>query len=300
MKELKDSQFPSVSVIVVSYNSEKYISQCLESIIKSDYPQLEIIVVDNASKDNSLQILDKFQKNITTIKNKKNLGFAGGNNICIKKSSGEIIALINPDAYVTKNTITELVKPFLDDENVMITGSKVLYPDSKKIQSAGGIIQKNGLTNHIGYQENDEHQYDDIIQVDYVTGSAMAIRRKLFEITGLLDTVYTPAYYEEAEKCVQARKLNYKVLYVPSSVVFHYESTTYGALTINFLKIFHLSRFKFIYRNYSIGEFLFKFIPSELKWFLYHCDSKKIVVNAHLKVLFSPQIKFKKRIELKN
>ena len=72
MTELKSSKFPPVSVIVVSYNSENYLEKCLESIIKSDYPQLEIIVVDNASKDNSLQILDKFQNNITTIKNKKN------------------------------------------------------------------------------------------------------------------------------------------------------------------------------------------------------------------------------------
>jgi len=290
----------SVSVIVVSYNSEKYLFKCISSILDSDYPQLEVIVVDNASKDNSLKIIQNFQKNIQIIKNIKNLGFAGGNNLGIEKSSGDIIVLINPDAYVTKNAIIELIKPFWDDEKVMITGSKILYPDSKVIQSAGGIIQLNGLTNHIGYKENDENQYNVIKQVDYVTGAAMAIRRKLFKITGLLDTVYSPAYYEEVEKCVQARKLNFKVLYVPNSVVYHYESTTFGALSFNFLQVFHSSRFKFIYRNYGIYEFLFKFFSSELKWFFSSCDSehKKIVLKAHLKIIFSPQIKFRKRINL--
>jgi len=297
-KDLTKQQ--SVSVIVVTYNSEKYLFKCISSILDSDYTQLEVILVDNASKDDSLKTIDKFQKDIQIIKNKKNLGFAGGNNLGIKKSLGDIIVLINPDAYVTKNAITELIKPFLEDENVMITGSKILYPDSNVIQSAGGIIQLNGLTKHIGYKENDENQYNVVRQVDYVTGAAMAIRRKLFKITGLLDTVYNPAYYEEVEKCVQAKKLNYKILYVPSSVVYHYESTNLGALTFNFLKVFHSSRFKFIYRNYGINEILFKFYTSELKWFLSSCDSehKKIVLKAHLKTIFSPQIKFRKRIKL--
>jgi len=300
LTNITDSKHQSVSVIVVSYNSEKYLVKCISSILDSDCLPHEIIVVDNASSDNSLKTIEKFQKNIQIIKSKTNLGFAGGNNLGINKSKGDIIVLINPDAYVTTSAISELVKPFLDDQKVMITGSKILYPDTNVIQSAGGIIQLNGLTNHIGYKENDESQYDTVKQVDYVTGAAMAIRRKFFKITGLLDTVYSPAYYEEVEKCVQARNLDYKVLYVPKSVVYHYESTTLVALSFNFLKVFHSSRFKFIYRNYSIYKILFKFFPCELRWFFVSCDyeHKKIVLKTHLKTIFSPQITFRKRIKL--
>lgn len=295
-EHLKDVKLPKISVVVVTYNSENYITECLNSILASDYPSMEIIVVDNASKDNTLKQLEIFNQKLTLIRSKKNLGFAGGNNLGIKKSKGEILVLINPDAYVTKNSFKELIKPFLTDPKIMITGSKILYPNSKTIQSAGGIIQKNGLTNHIGYKEKDEKQYNFPELVDYVTGAAIAIRRKLFELTGLFDTVYKPAYYEETEKCLQARKLNYKVLYVPKSVVYHHESTTLGVLSKNFLKTFHSSRFKFIYRNYSLSDYLFKFVPSELEWFLFNCTSneKSIVLKAHLTTIFSPKIKYHK------
>jgi len=289
LKELNDSQFPSVSVIVVSYNSEKYISQCLDSILKSDYPQLEIFVVDNASTDNSLKIIEQFQKNITIIKNKKNQGFAAGNNTGIKHSSGEIILLINPDAYVTRNSITELIKPFLSDEKIMITGPKILYPNSKKIQSAGGIYHKNGLTNHFGNGETDQGQYDESREVDYVTGAVMAIRKKLFEKTGLFSESYKPAYFEELEKCVQAKKLNYKILFQPKSEAFHYESTTLEALSKPFLKHYHTNRFRFIYRNYGVVDFFSKFLPSEIKWFFSHCppSERNLVIRAHLKAMIS-------------
>ena len=115
-------------------------------------------------------------------------------------------------------------------------------------------------------------------------------------MTGLFDTVYKPASYEETEKFLQARKLNYKVLYVPKSVVYHHESTTLGVLSKNFLKTFHSSRFKFIYRNYSLSDYLLKFVPDELEWFLFNCtlNEKSIVLKAHLITIFSPNIKYHK------
>jgi len=277
-----------VSIIVVSYNCEKYISQCIKSLLESDYPDFEIIVIDNASTDNTKKELKKFQK-INLIESKENLFFTGANNIGIKKAKGDIIVLVNPDAYVRKDTISQLVKPIIDSEKVMITGPKIYYPNTTKIQSAGGIIQKNGLTNHIGYQEEDNQQHDVQKNVDYITGAIMAIRKKFFEIAGLLDPIYQPAYYEETEKCVQAKKLGFSVLYVPTSIGFHYESTSLGLLTKRYLNNFHTSRFKFIYRNFGFKDFVQKFIPAELKWFFYYCPTseKKIVLKAHLKTIIS-------------
>jgi len=241
-------------------------------------------------------VLKKYQDKIQLIKNDKNVGFARANNIGIKKSKGEIVFLLNPDAYINKDSILELISPFIEDPKVMITGPKILYPDSNIIQSAGGIIQKNGLTNHIGYKEPDKAQYDFPILVDYVTGAAMAFRKSFFKEAGLFDPIYFPAYYEETDRCIKAKNLGYKILYCPKSKVYHYESTTLGALSQNFLKLFHRNRFKFVYRNFSIGKFLKDFIPSELSWFLTHCPTKekKIVIKAHLLTIFSFETYFSK------
>jgi len=287
---------PKASIIVVSYNSENYIKKCIESLLDTNYPNYEIIVVDNASQDNSLKILKEFQGRIKLIESKKNLGFGGGNNLGIKNSNGEIIVLINPDAYVTPDSIRELILPFLTDDQIMITGSKILYPGTTKIQSAGGIIYKNGLSRHIGYGEQDSNQYNFPRTVDYVTGAAMAIRRKLFEKTGLFDPIYNPAYYEETDKCFVARKLGYKVVYAPKSTVFHYESTTLGVGSESYLKLFHTNRFKFIYKNFGIFSILFKFFPIELGWFFIYCppSARALVIKSHLKAIFSSGIFFKK------
>jgi len=299
VKKKETKQFPKVSVIIVTYNSEKYIKECLDSIFQTDYPSLEIIVIDNASVDNTKNIVNNYGNKIKFIESKTNLGFAGGNNLGIKNSSGNILFFINPDAYVTKSSIKELVKPFLNDDKIMITGPKIYYPNTKKIQSAGGILGKNGLPLHIGYGQEDNPQFNFPRGVDYVTGAAIAIHRKFFEISGLFNTIYHPAYYEETEKCVRARKLGYKVFYIPSSIVYHYESTTLTALSEKYLKPFHTSRFRFIYRNFGFLEYL-QFIGNELKWFFAHCGKKErsIVIKAHLKSMFNPNVRYRKEIPL--
>jgi len=182
------TKFPQVSTIVVSYNSEKYISECIDSLLQSDYPDFEIIVVDNASTDNTVSILKQYDDKIKLIQSTENLGFAGGNNFGIKNSKGEVIVMINPDAFVTNTAIREMVMPLIRDEKTMVTGPKIFYPGTKKIQSAGGMMKKNAIPYHLGYGKEDNYQFDYSREVDYVTGAAIALKRKLFEITGLFDT----------------------------------------------------------------------------------------------------------------
>jgi len=294
------TKFPKVSIIVVSYNSARYISECIDSLLQSDYPDFDLIVVDNASNDNTVKILENYRDKIKLIPSKKNLGFAGGNNLGIKNSEGEVIVMINPDAYVTNNSLREMVLPLLLDEKAMITGPKIFYPKTKKIQSAGGMVKKNAIPYHLGYGKVDSYEFDYPREVDYVTGAAIALKRKIFEITGLFDTLFSPVYYEETDKCLATRKLGFKVLYVPQSIVYHHESTTLGVMSEKFLKNFHTSRFKYIYKNYNFSEFM-SFVLCELKWFLFCCGNteKNIVAKTHLKTIFSPQIRFRKKIPLK-
>lgn len=289
MNNKKNSKSPLVTVIVVTFNGEKYISDCINAILESNYSPLEIIIVDNCSSDNTVNQIKTFENKVILITSKTNLGFAGGNNLGIKNSHGDIVVLVNQDAILTKNSILELILPILNDEKIMITGPKIFYPDTRKIQSAGGILHDNGLTDHIGYGKPDSDEFNHPKEVDYVTGAVMAIHKKLFEKTGLFSEVYKPAYYEELEKCVQASKLHYKILYIPTSEAYHYESTTFDALSTSFLKHYHTNRFRFIYRNYSFFKFISKFIPSELFWFFSKCPPKErnLVAKCHLRAFFS-------------
>jgi GT2 family glycosyltransferase/glycosyltransferase involved in cell wall biosynthesis len=279
--------FPKISVIVVTYNSTDYIEKCLDSILASNYPDLEIIVVDNASSDDTITKLDRFKNALKIIPNKENLGFGVGNNMGIQNSSGEILVMINPDAYVTKDAIKELVIPMLDDSRIVITGSKILYPNTTKIQSAGGILSQNALPQHLGYGQQDSPQFNYLRNVDYVTGAAMAIHRKLFQKTGLFNPLFFPAYFEETDKCIRAKKLGYKVVYVPKSIVYHHESTTLTVLSKKYLVTFHTNRFRFVYKNYGLFDYITKFLPFEIGWFVIYLRNteRRIVAKAHLKTI---------------
>jgi len=114
INESMTTQLPLISIIIVTFNSEKFISECLDSILASDYPKMEVIAIDNGSTDNSVDKLSKYKDKIKVISAGKNLGFASGNNLGIKESNGEIIIFINPDVFVTKNSFRELVLPFFE------------------------------------------------------------------------------------------------------------------------------------------------------------------------------------------
>ena len=103
-------------------------------------------------------------------------------------------------------------------------------------------------------------------------------------------------YYEETEKCFQARKMGYKVLYAPKSIVYHHESTTHGVGSKPYLRLFHTNRFKFIYKNFGFLSWL-KFIPLELGWFFIYCPSsaRGLVMKSHLKAIFTPGVIFKQK-----
>ena len=261
-------KLPFASIIVLNYNGKEYLENCFLSLQELDYPKdrFELIIVDNGSTDGSVDFVHHRFSNIKIIQNEKNLGFAGGNNEGIKKSRGDIFILLNNDTTVDKSCLRELIKIMSNDEKMKIGGCKILYPDKKTIQHAGGIILPNGLTNHYGNGEIDTGQYDEVKDVDYVTGAAIAIKRSLLDELGYLDHGYFPIYFEEVEYCYKARKLGYRVIYIPSSIVFHYESMTTKKFSYGFFYKYHKNRLRFILKNYTLLQLLKLFIPYEIKW----------------------------------
>ena len=261
-----------VSVILLTWNSEDFISLCLESLAQQTYPYFEIIVVDNASKDNTVQRL-KACAHAALVKklivNEKNLGCAGGNNVGWRASSGDIVIFLNPDTVVTKTWMENLSSALLADREAVIAGCRIHYPNSHRIQHAGGILYPNGMSRHVGSGEEDQGQYDQLRQVDYVTGAAIGVKRDFLEKAGGFDEDYFPAYFEETDLCYKAKKQGKRALYVPNALLYHYESPGLSRHSPQFYALYYKMRIRFVVKNYTLLEILIKFLPFELRWMLF-------------------------------
>lgn len=283
------SNLPFVSVIIPTYNGERTINDCLKSVYASDYLPFEVILVDDASRDNSVSIARGTFAHTKIIKNSKNLGFVCAVNRGIRESKGEIVVLLNMDTVVRKDWLSELVKVLISDEKNVIVGSKILDPDEKTIQHAGALINNNGVTVHIGRGEPDFGQYNKLREVDYVCGASMCFRKNLLKELGYLDEDYSPLYYEDTDFAFRARKRGYKIVYVPGSVLMHNENYSTGGLTAKFYYLYHKNRICFAVKNYGLKYLFTKFLKAEIKWFT-NFQPKKFrsqLIGAYFINLFS-------------
>ncbi len=260
---------PLVSIIVVLYNSARYIEACFRSIAGSAYPAVELVAVDNGSRDGSAALARRIAKRegldcrISVLG--KNRGFARANNLGFDLANGEIILLLNPDTELYADTVDELVRAF-DEETLGVAGCKIYYPDGLTLQHAGGYVRDNGLTMHFGVGEKDEGGYEELLDVAYVTGAALAVRRGVLEQLGGLDPGYYPAYFEEADLCVNAMRRGYRIVYVPRARLIHHESTTTGRFTWRYYYLYHRNRIRFLLKNFSWSFLLNRTLPMEREW----------------------------------
>jgi GT2 family glycosyltransferase len=268
---------PLVSVVVLTWNTAQFIERCLESLHWQTYPDVEIIVVDNASSDNTADVVEASgYDGVKLLRLNENLGCAGGNNAGWRAAQGEVIVFLNPDVVVAPDYLENLIRGLMSDKDAVIAGCKMYYPNSRVIQhaGAGGILHPNAMCEHYGNMEEDEGQYDDVREVAFVTGAGIAVWRWFLEEMRGFDEDYYPAYYEETDLCWRARKEGYKVLYIPDAVLYHYESAGLTKLSPAFYRMFYESRIRFLVKNYSFKDWLFKFLPFEIKWFLFESHAR--------------------------
>jgi len=261
---------PLVSVIIVLFNSAGFIGPCVESLSAMEYGRVEVIIVDNASRDGSSGVARESASaaGVECIVSElgRNRGFAAANNHAFGLSRGEILLLLNPDTEVYPDTVSALVRAFEARPDMGIAGCKIYYPDRRTIQHAGGFIRDNGLTMHYGADTPDEGQFDEPRDVAYVTGAALAVRRDVFREAGLLDEGYFPAYFEETDLCVGVRRMGYRVVYLPEARVIHHESTTTGKYSERFFYLYHRNRVRFLLKNFSWRFLLERSLPFEQRW----------------------------------
>ncbi|MFN3873182.1 MAG: glycosyltransferase [Ignavibacterium sp.] len=220
---------PLISIIILCYNKIEFTKRCLSALFENtNYENFEVIVLDNASVDDTPDYLLSFGKVIKFIRTDTNLGFVKGNNYASQFASGEYIVFLNNDTEPQPGWLNHLLRTFDYHKDAGAAGSMLIYPDGK-LQEAGGVIfnDASGWNYGRGNSPNDS-KYTYCREVDYCSGAALMIRKNLFEQIGKFDERYSPAYYEDTDLCFSARKFGYKVYYNPFSKVIHHEGATAG------------------------------------------------------------------------
>jgi GT2 family glycosyltransferase len=181
----------------------------------------ELIVIDNASKDGSASLIAQRFPKVNVVKNRANLGFAKASNIGIRMAAGRWVVLLNPDTEVTGGWLDNLMKSADSSKRIGIVTPKLLRPDGRTIDSTGLLFDfKTGRSKDRGSGEADIGQYDNQEQVPSCCFACTAIKREVFEGTGLLDEKMV-LYFEDLDYCLRARVAGWNVLYTPKSVVLH-------------------------------------------------------------------------------
>lgn len=257
-----------VSIIILQYNGINLVDRCLKSLKKTRYKNYEIIIVDNKSTDNSVEFIKKNYPEIKLIENEKNYGFAEGNNIGAKYANGEYIVFLNNDVEVDPNWLGEIVN-IMKREGVVACQPKVLsLRDKKKFEYAGaggGFIDKYGYPICRGrvYDviEEDRGQYDDEIEVFWVCGVCMFVRKDIFLNIGGFDK-YFFVYGEETDLCWRLNLLGYKLKYAPRSVIYHLGRGTAGTKIKTWYWL-HRNHSILLLKNYSLRTII-KILPWKL------------------------------------
>ncbi|HEX9744597.1 MAG TPA: glycosyltransferase family 2 protein [bacterium] len=252
-----------VGIVVLNYNGEKVLPPLFESLEKLLYPDFRVFLVDNASSDKSLEYVKSYSAgfDMEVIENQQNLLFSGGNNVGIKRAlewGADYVLLLNNDTIVSPSMLDTLVEFMAGTANRgggAIAGPLIYFNKPEgHIWYAGGYVNRwLGTARHRGIRQKDVGQYGFLELVDYVSGCAMCVKKKVFEKIGYLDESF-PMYYEDTDFCLRAKNEGFDTYYVPTEPMIHLVSVAAGG---------QLSGFK-IMRRFRAGM---KFFARHAKWY---------------------------------
>jgi GT2 family glycosyltransferase/glycosyltransferase involved in cell wall biosynthesis len=219
---------PQVSIIIPVYNKWSYTHRCLNSVGKfTKGIDCEVILADDHSTDTTRDA-GKIVQNLRVSRNETNLGFLRNCNRAASMARGRYLVFLNNDTEVRSGWLHWMLHTLEQDPNVGIVGSKLIFPNGR-MQEAGSIIFNDGSAMNYGRDDDpDKPAYNYLKEVDYCTGASICIRKELWQRAGGFDDRYAPAYYEDPDLSMTVRKLGYKCIYQPLSVVTHFEGISHG------------------------------------------------------------------------
>lgn len=250
--------YPLVSIITVNYNQTQLTLELLTSLAQITYPKIEIIVVDNASRESPKVAIEKQFPTVKVIESDTNLGFAGGNNLGISIAKGSFCLFLNNDTEVEPSFLEPLVNGMKDNPKMGIAAAKLRYFDAKDILQFAGSSAMHAWKIQsfaFGFGEKDKGQWDLFKETALAHGAAMLVRMSVIREVGLMPLAYF-LYYEEIDWCEQIKKAGYSIYFVPKSLVWHKESRSIGKKSP--LQIYYKSRNRLLFaRRWRKGTLLY-------------------------------------------
>ena len=296
----------TTSVITINYNGLKDTCELIESLPLED-KSIEVIVVDNASKEDEASIIASRYPQVKVIRSEQNLGFAGGNNLGIKAAQGKNLFFINNDVMFKPQTsdIRHLISRLETDDKIGAVCPKIRFAwGDKPIQFAGyTTLSRYTMRNSsIGFGETDKGQYDIAHPTPYAHGAAMMVKREAIEKAGLMPECYF-LYYEELDWSMMFTRAGYDIWYEPACTIYHKESQSTGQYSP--LKTYYLTRNRLLFvkrniqglRRYITSTYLLLVVaPRDICKYILHRQfnlasaTTKGIFNFHLST-FNFQLK---------
>lgn len=278
-----------LSIVIVTWNSEEYIRNCLDSILVSARnSNLEIIVVDNNSSDETAKIVEQLYPQVTLIQNKKNLGYAKANNQGIGKVKGEYILLLNPDTQVLEDSLPLMYEFMEENPKVGALGPKFLNPD-KTVQAScrefptfstliwefSSLSRLFPRSRVFGRWRMGHFNFDKQREVDQPMGSCLVLRRATLDDVGIFDENF-PMFFNDVDLCFRIKKRGWKIYFYPEAKVIHYKGASTKKAKAKMIWLSHLAFYKF-FKKHKTG------LANHLLLFLFLIP---LILSAWVRILF--------------
>ena len=254
------SNSPLISLITLNYNNTPITCEFLVSTKILEYPNYEIIVVDNASDQDPTDQLLEARSDTKVYVLEENLGFTGGNNFGIEKAKGDYFFIVNNDTEVTEDLLGKLLEPFSSDDSIGVVSPKIKYFDDPNIIQYAGFSKIHPITGRattMGWQQEDHGQFDKSGFTQAAHGAAMLVKKDVLEDVGVFyDDFFI--YYEELDLSYRIIDAGYKIYYRGDATIYHKESMTMGKEST--IKAYYQSRNRILYmkrNSKGLSYFLF-------------------------------------------
>jgi GT2 family glycosyltransferase len=245
---------PRWSVLVVLHDSAAWIEAAIVSLASQGVSEMELLVLDNASKDDGLRravtVARSAGLQMRSWRSDRNLGFAGGMARLRDEARGEFLLLVNPDVRLATGFLSAMERVFAEVPRAGAVGA-LLDDGAGRIIHAGGRIGVTGLAEHLGFGAPIKGWFSVRRDVEYATGAALGLRRAAIEAVGFLDPGFFPAYFEEADLCARLRCDGWKVIVEPAARASHLGETARGNENPDYLYRYHRNRLRYARRNFS-------------------------------------------------
>jgi GT2 family glycosyltransferase len=294
---------PDLSIIIVNYNAKKFLDACLSSLYNTiKQYTYEVIVIDNASCDDSVQFLNKKHPKVKILVNIENIGYAKANNQGIKISRGNFILLLNPDTLVSESSINNMMHYLMKFSDSGIVGPKVMNPGNKlQWDSCGSyltpltlFLKESGLeklfphNKLLGKRLLRYWDRNSSRNVDWVSGVCLLIKKEILDDIGLLDERFF-AYMEDMDICRRANEKKWRVVYLHDTKITHEASSSWQNATKQQLFISIVSEKKYLKKYYGIfGVILFEIahlIGSSIRLYLHFLLNNYNKAKHHFYIL---------------